>query len=145
MALRNPSQKKLSHIMLLVFFVIVACYNPFSIESSHNINTMLIEKNQNTVFENFTVNSIVGSDATNSILQSGKHHENEEEESDENTAFGGKPEHIELAYRLCSDPNVKEPKCHAFRNNFQALKRSYVELKSDYCSKHNHVCQELGL
>ena len=128
--------------MVLLFFLIIACYNPYTVETFHNINNLLVSYDNSPIFENFEVNPIAGGDKLHNILNT-SHHSSEEE--DDKLPFGGKPEHIELAYRLCSDPHVKEPKCHGFRKHFDALKRSYNELKSDYCSKHNHVCQELGL
>jgi hypothetical protein len=95
-----------------------------------------------TLREEFDVKPIIDHDKISNLINSSSEETGEEEGS---TNLRQSAEHIELAYKLCSDPHVREPKCHKFRRDFESLKNSYKELKTDYCRKHTHVCEELGI
>lgn len=126
-SLRNKDSRKPLHICILIFLVVLACYNPH-VETYNNMNSYILEAF--TLREPFDTNTSGTS---------------EEEEEDSDLAHTA--EHIELAYKLCSDPNTNknQPGCHSFRTHLDALKKSYKRLKKSYCSEHSHVCEELGI
>ena len=139
-SLRKQNGKYFSHIFLLVFLIILACYNPTTYETYENVTQAIVEKF--AVREDFDGEHILNHNKISHLINS-SNQETEEEEGTNNLRQSA--EHIELAYKLCSDPQVREPKCHKFRRDFESLKNSYKELKTDYCRKHTHVCEELGI